>query len=97
MMAQINVSEEGLEALKKALAQYGEEYKNNLKRLSNVIEEITNGDIQGEPATQLRNKFEDKKENFAQMAKTIDEAEEYMGMQHTKFNDTLSSFSSNMR
>lgn len=96
-MPQINVSEEGLQALKQAFATYGETYKNDLTRLNNIISEITSGDIQGDPAVDLLSKYEAKQDVFNNIAKTIDEAEEYMGLQNNKFNNTISNLASGMK
>lgn len=96
-MAQIHVDENALKALKTALEGAGENYKRNLTRLQNLINEITSGDIQGDPATDLLNKFQAKESMFKGIANTIDEAEEYMGIQTTKFTTMISDLSSSMR
>ena len=49
----IHVDEDALRTLKSALQEQGENYKKNLRRLQALIEEITSGDIQGDPATDL--------------------------------------------
>ena len=96
-MAQINVNEEGLELLRSTLIERGESYKTSLNKLTNVINEITNGNIKGDLATELSNKFQEKKEDFINIAKTIDDAEQYMGLQYTKFENNLSNIGSDMR
>lgn len=84
-MAIIKTNDEGLNALRSALETAGESYKSNLARLQNLINEITGGDIQGDLATDLLNKFRAKEATFRNLATTIDEAEEYMGMKKQKF------------
>ena len=74
----IHVEEEALNDLRNALETAGEDYKNKLSRLQNLINEITSGDIQGDPANDLLQKFQAKEETFKRLAQTIDEAEEYM-------------------
>ena len=96
-MAQIHVDEASLNDLKNALATAGESYKNNLARLTNLITEITSGDIQGDPATDLKQKFEAKQDIFKKLAETIDEAEGYMGMQTTKFGNMIGDLKSGMK
>ena len=96
-MAQIHVDENALKALKNSLEGAGENYKINLTRLQNLMNEITSGDIQGDPATDLLNKFQSKESMFKGIASTIDEAEEYMGIQTTKFTTMISDLSSSMR
>ena len=81
----IHIDEAALNQLRKALEIAGESYKNQYARLTNLIEEITKGDIQGDPANDLLQKYNDKKDKFDAIAKTIDEAEEYMGMKVTGF------------
>lgn len=84
-MSVIHVDEAALNDLKNALANAGESYKQNLVRLTNLISEITSGDIQGDLAIDLKNKFEAKQSTLNALANTIDEAAEYAGMQTTKF------------
>ena len=81
----IRADDEALNKLRNALQTAGESYKNNFAKLQNVIEEITSGDIQGNPATDLLNKFRDKEDMFRNIEKTINEAEEYAGEKGTKF------------
>ncbi len=85
----IHVDEDALRTLKGALQESGERYKTNLVRLNNLIEEITSGDIQGDPATDLLEKYQAKADTFRKLADTIDEAEGYMGMQTNKFTNMI--------
>lgn len=84
-MGIIHVDEAALNYLKGALQTAGGEYKNNLAKLKNLITEITNGDIQGDLADDLKAKFEAKEATFDKITQTIEEAEGYMGVQTTKF------------
>lgn len=93
----IHVEEEALKQLKNALETAGQEYKQNLARLTNLIEEITSGDIQGDPAIDLLNKFEAKKEVLNKITQTIEEAEGYMGMQTTKFGSMIGDLKAGMK
>lgn len=81
----IHVEEEALVELRSALEGAGERYKENLARLTNLIGEITNGDIQGDPATDLLNKYQAKEEAFNALAEEIDKAEEYAGAKGKSF------------
>ena len=92
----IHVEEAALNALKDALMTSGEDYKSNLARLTALIQEITSGDIQGDPANDLLAKFNAKEETFKKLAQTIDEAQEYMGLQTTKFGSMIGNLSSGM-
>lgn len=96
-MGTVHVEESGLNDLKTAMAEAGENYKTNLAKLQNLINEITSGDIKGDPATDLKNKFEAKEATFKALASTIDQAEEDMGMQTTKFTSMISNLSSTMQ
>ena len=96
-MSTIHVDEAALNTLRNALETAGESYKRNLARLTNLIEEITSGDIQGDPAQDLLTKFQAKDETFKNLANTIDEAEGYMGMQTTKFTNMIGDLKSGMQ
>ena len=96
-MAVIHVEEEALNALKNALATAGEEYKSSLSRLTNLINEIISGDIQGDPANDLLQKFQAKEDTLNKLAETIDEAEGYLGMQTTSFTNMIGDLKSGMK
>ena len=93
----IHVDEAALNDLKHALETAGEGYKKNLAKLTNLIDQITNEDIQGDPAQDLLTKFQAKEETFKNLANTIDEAEGYMGMQTTKFTNMIGDLKSGMQ
>ncbi len=93
----IHVDEAALNDLKNAMQTAGEGYKKNLARLTNLVEEITSGDIQGDPAQDLLQKFQAKEDTFKNLANTIDEAEGYMGMQTTKFTNMIGDLKSGMK
>ena len=93
----INVSEDALNTLRHALETAGQDYKDSLARLTNLIQEITSGDIQGDPATDLLQKYQAKEGTFKKLAETIDEAEGYMGMQTTKFGNMIGDLKSGMK
>ncbi len=96
-MAVIRVEEEGLNSLRSALADAGESYKTNLAKLTNLINEITSGDIQGDPANDLLAKYQEKEATLKKIAETIDEAMEYMGMKTTKFGNMVNSVKGGMK
>ena len=89
----IKVDEAAINSLKNAIGTAGQEYKSNLARLNNLIEEITSGDIQGDPANDLLAKFRAKESQF----RTIEEAEAYMGIKGNKFDSTISELKAGMR
>ena len=93
----IHVEEESLNDLKNELSTAGESYKSNLTKLTNLVNEITSGDIQGDPADDLLAKFQSKEDTLKKLAETIDEAEGYMGMQTTKFGDMIGDLKSGMK
>ena len=96
-MAVIHVEEEDLKKLTRALGEAGEDYKTNLAKLTNLISEITSGDIQGDPATDLLQKFQAKEDTLNKLAETIDEAEGYLGMQTTSFTNMIGDLKSGMK
>ena len=93
----IHVEEASLNDLKNALATAGESYKSNLSRLNNLINEITSGDIQGDPANDLLQKYQSKEATLTKLAETIDEAAGYVGLQTTKFSDMIGELKSGMK
>lgn len=97
MSTTIHVEDEALNALREALETAGQEYKSSLARLTNLIEEITSGDIQGDPATDLLNKYQAKQDTLNNITKTIEEAEGYMGLQTTKFGSLIDDLKSGMQ
>lgn len=97
MAGTIHVDEAALTDLRDALATAGEEYKSNLARLTALIQEITSGDIQGDPANDLLAKFNAKEDTFKKLAQTIDEAQEYMGIQTQKFDSMIGDLASGMK
>ena len=92
----IHVDEAALNSLKNALETAGQDYKSKLARLTSLIEEITSGDIQGDPADDLLAKFRAKEDTFNKLTQTIEEAEGYMGMQTTKFGTMISDLKTDM-
>ena len=96
-MATIHVEEAALNSLKNAIGTAGAGFKDNYARLSALIQEITSGDIKGDPADDLKAKYEAKREVFDGVVKTIEEAEEYMGMQSTKFGTMIGDLQSTMK
>ena len=93
----IHVEESALQDLRDSFATAGEEYKSNLSRLTALMQEITSGDIQGDPAVDLLNKFEAKKDTLNNLAKTIDEAQEFMGIKRSDFSSMIGNLQSGMK
>ena len=96
-MSTIHVDEAALNSLKNALETAGQEYKASLARLTNLIEEITSGDIQGDPANDLLAKYQAKQDVLNRITETIEEAEGYMGLQTTKFTNMIGDLKSGMK
>ena len=90
-MGTVHVEESGLNDLKAAMAEAGENYKQNLAKLQNLINE------NNRKQQDLKTKFEAKEATFKALANTIDQAEEDMGMQTTKFTSMISNLSSSMQ
>ena len=93
----IHVDEAALADLRDALATAGEDYKSDLARLTALIQEITSGDIQGDPANDLLQKYQAKQDTFNKLTQTIEEAEGYMGLQTTKFGNMIGDLKSGMK
>ena len=97
MGQRIEVDDESLNRLRTALEDAGAGYKANLKRLENLINEITSGDIQGDPANDLLRKYQEKKDMFEGLKRTIDEASEFIGAQTRRFDGMIGELTENMR
>ena len=89
MEDRIHVEESALAELKNALETAGEKYKEEYARLKNLIIDITNNDIEGEPAQDLLSKFKEKEEDFNKIATAIDEAEQFSGAKGKSFTEML--------
>lgn len=85
----IHVEERALMELRSALEDAGESYKTELAKLTALIEEITSGDIQGDPAEDLLNKYLARKGSFEELAKEIDKAESYAGAKGKDFTQMI--------
>ena len=94
---EIHVEEASLKDLKTALSTAGESYQLNLARLTNLMNEITNGDIKGDPADELLKKYQAKEDTLKKISATIEEAAEYLGLQTTKFTDMIGELMSGMK
>jgi len=89
-MEEIRVDDGSLQQLKEALATAGEDYRRNVTRLTNLINQIVRGDITGDPATELLSKYEAKQDVIRAIYKTIEEAEEYAGVKKSDFGSMIS-------
>ena len=96
-MTQISVSDEVLVNVINSMTSAVENYMENYKKLDNLMNEITNGDITGDPATQILDKYNAKEETFKQLYNTLEEANSYMQEQKNKFANTMSSIESSLR
>ena len=85
----VNVDEEAIESLRDALQTAGEEYKYNLNRLITLINDITNEEIKGTPATNLLKDFKSKAESFKKIEETINRAEENFNRQRKEYNNMV--------
>lgn len=93
----ISVTSDDIESVAKALSAASNEYKTNYDKLRSLIQEITNGGIKGPVADDLRSKFEAKEETFNSLKNVIDDAEQYMNEEKSKFNSMVNDLTSGMR
>ena len=96
-MANIHVDEEALVFLKNALQTAGEDYRGKLSRLTSLIAQISSGSIKGDPATDFMEKYEAKRDYFNRVLRTIEEAEDYMGVKKGSFNNMIGELKAGMR
>lgn len=94
MNGQIQADSASLAKLKEAFATAGKDYQNKLDQLTDLIGEITNGDIQGDPATQLKAKYEEKIANFDALRDAIKKAESHMEAEETEFKRVMTDLES---
>lgn len=88
---------DSFDRLDEAMQTTGENYKRLLARLTNLINEITRGDIQGDPAIDLVNKFQAKEDIFKGLEQTINEAEEYIRQEKARFGAMMGNISDGMQ
>lgn len=92
-----DVSSADLSTLEKAIGTAGQNYKDCYARLTNLIDEITRGDIKGDPANDLLSKYRAKEETLTKIKETIDEAESYMYQQNVSFKQLIDNLKAGMR
>lgn len=92
----IFADEYAMTQLREALGTAGEEYKHNLSRLTNLIRQITEGDIKGDLATEFKKKYEAKEETLQKLQNSINDAESYMGMKVENLQTTIADTQSDM-
>lgn len=97
MPSVIHVEEDALIQLKSAFLNAGQEYKQNLAKLENLINQIVSGDFQGDAANQFVDKYREKEETFKKILETLEAAEDKMGLQTTKFGTMMGELRSGMR
>lgn len=96
-MGQISVSDEVLANVIKPMTDAVENYMENYKKLTTLMNEITNGDITGDPAKQILSKYNAKEETFKNLYKSLEEANLYLQEQKNKFGTMMSSLESSFR
>lgn len=97
MSGQVVANESDIRTLKGALETAGAEYKTNYARLESLVQEITNGDITGDAANTLLNKFNEKKDMLDTVQKAVDDAEAFVQEQEQKFNNLMNGLMDGMR
>lgn len=96
-MASLSIRDEQLKKLRDSLETSGQEYKTNLARLTNLIGEITSGDIQGNPADDLLARYREKEDVFKRIALILEQAEDYARQQEVNFTRTIDNLHSDMK
>ena len=74
-----------------------ENYISELNRLSNLIDEITSGNIKGVLAEDLKNKYEAKIDTFNALKTSLENAGEYAQQKNVSFNNMISDVQSGMQ
>jgi len=97
MAERIHVEEEALMRLKQALDTAGDEYCTNYAKLTSLIQQITNGDFEGDPAETFKTKYEEKETVLRNINSTIVEASRYVEEQTKKFVNMLGELKAGMK
>lgn len=95
-MGRIHVEEGALVDLKTNFGTAGENYKVNYNKLTNLISEITSGHIKGNPANELLQKYEEKKEAFEKVFEMISSTQEYLNKRTEQFINDANSLMDDM-
>ena len=96
-MGRVHVEEEALVNLRNDFGTAGENYKANYNKLTNLISEITSGHIQGDPANELLQKYEEKREAFEKVFEMIDSTQDYANSRTNQFVSDVDTLMKNMR
>lgn len=96
-MGRVHIEETALVNLKNEFGTAGESYKNNYVKLTNLISEITSGHIQGDPANELLQKYEEKKEAFEKVYEMINSTQEYVNGRTNQFVNDVDSLMKDMK
>ena len=96
-MGRIHVEENALIELKNAFSTMGDNYKENYGKLTKLIEEITSGHIQGDPADELLKKYNDKKESFNKILELIEGTQVYLSGRTDQFIEDVTTLMTNMQ
>ena len=88
-MPTVHIDEVALTTLRNSLSTAGEEYLASYQKFSNLMDNIKKGTITGQPADRIYELYEAKRSTFDGVARTIEEAKNYMGMKNTQFGDMV--------
>ena len=97
MSNRVSVDSQDLSALETSLETAGSEFVENYKKLVVIMEDITNGNIKGELATTILEKFENKKPDLDKLKEEIETAREYAKDKGAKLNAVTDSIVSLLR
>jgi len=97
MSGRISVSDEELQNIINSLEEAANDYTTNLSKLTDLINQITSGDIKGDVADDFKAKYEAKRDTFNELKKTIEEAQSYMQDEKKEFNRAVSDTKAGMR
>lgn len=93
----IAVSTENLRNVENAVSTAGESYLRNFTRLTNLINEIVAGDIRGDAADDLLQKYQAKEVILKAIQKSLDEADECVRGKQAGFNQLMGNIKSGMK
>lgn len=96
-MRDIEVHSKSLAELEEAFLEQRDKYETNLQALAGIVEDATTVSMIGDPAVQLKKKYEEKQEIFKAIRETLDRAYELMSRKKREFAGTVENIMDSMQ
>ena len=93
----VKVDPASLKRLENVISDNGTSYVENISKMKGVVDQILSGDFKGDAADNFKTLYEQKETFFRQIAETIDEAAEYLGLQNKEFGTMMDELIASMK